>query len=372
MLHWFSPCIWGEDGGYSGIKSFWHTNPVGRIVARAFWSILAGDVIKLMGFDKHPELKKLKPRSDAMLTGTSFSILNYDTDFFEFIRNGTVNVHIKDISHLSPGRVHLDDTEQTALNSDSMLCVTGWKRLPPIKFLPEGIEMRIGLPHNLEQGIKTQSLATDSKLLAEVDAHIERRFPGLTATPKFNPNYKPLTQTQAFSVPDGDMDASSAPDTSDMLYRFMVPANAEFLRTKDLAFAGSVANFSNVLCAYVQGLWISAYFDGKLVRDPSSSVRAYYDAETSKFEADNGMTLARVQYETVLHNRFGKWRYPNDPGAKHPDFVFEAVPYLDMMMADLGLKVHRKSGWFKEISEPYGPEDYKDIIDEWIGKHGSV
>lgn len=67
------------------------------------------------------------------------------------------------------------------------------------------------------------------------------------------------------------------------------------------------------------------------------------------------LTLDQVHYETVLHNRFGRWRCPNDPGSKYGDFIFEAVPYMDMIMADLGLKVQRKSGWFRELIEPYVP-----------------
>lgn len=74
-------------------------------------------------------------------------------------------------------------------------------------------------------------------------------------------------------------------------------------------------------------------------------------------------------YETLLHNRFGKWRYPG-PGAakagKYPDFVFDALPYLDLLLSDLGLRVHRKGGWWSEICEAYSPRDYKGLVGEWL------
>jgi len=76
-------------------------------------------------------------------------------------------------------------------------------------------------------------------------------------------------------------------------------------------------------------------------------------------------TLEEVQYQTVLHNRFGKWRYSGDHAAMYPSFVFEAVPYLDMLLKDLGLENHRKKGWWREMTEAYTVEDYKGVNGEW-------
>lgn len=52
-----------------------------------------------------------------------------------------------------------------------------------------------------------------------------------------------------------------------------------------------------------------------------------------------------------------------------PDFVFDAVPYMDLMMRDLGLQANRKQGW-KDVWQPYGPADYRGCVDEWVEKHG--
>lgn len=52
-----------------------------------------------------------------------------------------------------------------------------------------------------------------------------------------------------------------------------------------------------------------------------------------------------------------------------PDFVFDAVPYMDLMMRDLGLQANRKLGW-KDVWQPYGPADYRGCVDEWVEKHG--
>jgi hypothetical protein len=337
--------------------------------------MLASDVINIMEFNKHPELQKLKPTSSAMHTGTAFGIFNYETDFYEPIRNGTVQIHEKDLSHLSKGKVHLDDVEGTVLESDAFVAVTGWKTFSPLKFLPEGIDRKIGLPYvpnSSDEGrLPDDGLASQTALLERADKEIQERFPRLKTPMKFNPKYKPLKETKAFRMAPSD--ALSDPTvlhTPLMLYHFMVPGTAEFLRSKDIAFTGYSTNFSNGTCAHIQGLWISAFFDGTLARDPSSAVAAAvagsqaHDQDADKKVSGEPMTLDEVHWQTVLHNRFGKWRYPKDSGAKSPDFIFEAVPFMDMMMADLGLAIHRKKGWFSEITEPYGPADYTTINEE--------
>ncbi|KAG8664424.1 hypothetical protein FPOAC2_13371 [Fusarium poae] len=373
LLHWFAPCIWGQDSGYHSIKSFWHGTAVGRAIVSVFWKILASDVIAKMKFDTHPELKKLKPTASAMHTGTAFGIFNYATDFYQPIRDGTVKIYESDLSHLSEGKVHLDDEEGTTIASDAFVAVTGWKPFSPLKFLPEGIDRKIGLPYvpiaDDKGNIPDEGLANCTALLDRADQEIQKRFPMLKTPMKFNPNYKPLTETKAFSMPATDESLTpTASHTPLMLYHFMVPGTAEFLRTKDIAFTGYSTNFSNGTCAHIQGLWISAFFDGTLARDPSSAVTAssttLNDMNEGKNAIQKTMTLDEVHWQTVLHNRFGKWRYPRDSGANIPDFIFEAVPFMDMMMADLGLPVHRKRGLFKEITEPYGPEDYRTINEQ--------
>lgn len=75
-------------------------------------------------------------------------------------------------------------------------------------------------------------------------------------------------------------------------------------------------------------------------------------------------------YETLLHNRFGTWRYPSALGkekpGRFPDFVFDALPYIDLLLADVGVKRWRKGGGWKEVWGSYGVEDYRGIVGEWV------
>ncbi|KAI0741096.1 hypothetical protein C8Q76DRAFT_641793 [Earliella scabrosa] len=327
FLTWFSPCTWGDEDGYGSIRRLLHGTWLGRKLVDAFWTILSNDVLTTNGYDSHPEVKKLKPWYSAFWTAAGLSILNYDTDFFEFVRNGAIRVHIADITGLSEKTIHLSNGE--TIHADVLICATGWKGRPSINFLPPGEAAKLGLPHHL---------SAPDVLAQKADAVILQQFPRLKDQP------------DVASSERGDSGSDSEkPNQPLRLYRFMVPAES-LLEDRNIAFAGHLMPLNTATCAQTQGLWISAYFDGKLDRLPSS--------------------LDEARWSTMLHSQFGKWRYPCGYGARVPDFAFDSVPYIDMLLRDLGVECHRKKGWWADIVEPYGPEDYKDIVSEWARKHG--
>lgn len=344
LLTWFSPCIWGSADGYTRIRRFLHGTAVGRFITDKFWFILGNDVLTLNKYDSHPETAKIKPWSHPMFVASSFSILNYDTDFFELLRSGTVKVHIADVTHLSAGKVHLSDG--TELESEIMCCVTGWKWTPPLRFLPEGIDEDLGIPH-------AHTHSRLGHLMDKADQEILDKFPRLKCPPVQNKDYIPLTEQKGVSANRGAVDSPQSNSlTPWTLYHFMVPPSQEMLQHRDIAFAGILMNFNVPLTMHVQSLWINAYFRGDGLSLPD-------DVEDT-------------QYQAVLHSRFGKWRYPAGHGSQYPDFVFDAQPYIDLLMRDLGLQVHRKRGALAEILEPYGPQDYKDVGQEWLRRHRIV
>ncbi|KAH0339790.1 dimethylaniline monooxygenase (N-oxide forming), partial [Aureobasidium melanogenum] len=324
FLTWLSPCIWGDEDGFGSVRNFLHGSWLGRKLVDAFWWVLSTDANALMGYDKHPETAKLKPRNSAFWTGSGLGILNFDGDFLGLVREGKVKVHIADVVKLGQNTVSLSDG--TSLDTDALVCATGWKARPPMTFLPEGIDATIGLPYS--PPTTPQSLFE----LAEADEEILSRFPQLKDQPPT-------------PIPGGDMtaDATTLPFT---LYRFMAPPG--YSPRSTIAFAGVITTISTSLCASLQALWITAYLSNSLTRVPISPVLKVKSA--------------------VLHSRFGRWRYPCGHGGRFPDFVFDAVPYLDMLCKDLGLESRRKGSLWKEVFEAYGPEDYKGIVEEWIEK----
>jgi hypothetical protein len=98
---------------------------------------------------------------------------------------------------------------------------------------------------------------------------------------------------------------------------------------------GITMTINTTIIAQTQALWIAAYFGNHLtptaVEQCPAAVRAASDI---KVEDDAELNLA---WETALHTEFGKYRYPGGFGRRNPDFVFDALPYIDLMLRDLCL-----------------------------------
>jgi hypothetical protein len=345
FLTWFSPCIWGDADGFKGARGFLHGTALGRFITRTFWSILGSDVIALNGYDKHPETAKLKPWVDAFWIAAGLSILNYPTNFFDLVKEGKISVHISEITHLSSKTVHLSSSAKstpgtepvTTLHADALICSTGWKFHPPMTFTNQGgsgIDVQLGLPYHSDEP------ESEDPALQQADAEILSRFPMLKNQPKMNPKLKPL------AGPETEARDLNRPFN---LYRFMVPP--AFIHDRSIVFNGMIQTICTPMVAQAQALWLTAYLNGQLKM-----------VDDSKTLED---TVAR---ETVLHARFGKWRYPGGYGSRYPDFVFDAVPYIDLLLRDLGLSGWRKGGVMAECFEPYGPSDYKGLVKEWKDK----
>jgi hypothetical protein len=144
----------------------------------------------------------------------------------------------------------------------------------------------------------------------------------------------------------------------------MVPLS--LVKERSLAFMGITMTINTTLIAQTQALWVSAYFRGDLTpiateRCPSAVVAA----SDIKIESTADLDLA---WETALHSEFGKYRYPAGFGRRNPDFVFDAIPYIDLMLRDLGLSTERKRSVLARCFQPYGAEDYRGLVSEWKSK----
>ncbi|KAL1836772.1 hypothetical protein VTJ49DRAFT_4690 [Mycothermus thermophilus] len=389
FLTWFSPCIWGSVDGYTSIRRFLHGTAIGRAITNAFWAVLGNDVLTLNQYDSHPEVQKLKPWTEAMFVASGFSILNYPTDIFDLVRSGVIRVHIADVTALSARTVHLSDGTQLP-DTDALCCATGWRHVPSVRFvLSDGTDAtaELGMPHD-----PARSDIFTPQAVQQADDEILSRFPRLRDQPVMKRDHLTTKNGEQLGVPastnitaNPSSPSSEEPLTPWTLYRFMIPPSARFLQARDIAFAGILMNFTTALVAHAQALWIAAYFAGQLsdsviprllesesgyapLRQSSSTAGTDPKAEVTPVQKD----LAALRKETLLHARFGRWRYPQGRGAQFPDFVFDAVPYIDLLVRDLGLEVQRKKkkgglfGWWTEVTEPYGPEDYRNLVGEFV------
>lgn len=314
-MTWFSPCIFGGIDGWGWVRNFLHGTLLGRFVVSQFWSGLESEIIEKNGYKTNAELLKLQPWHGAFWIGSGLSIHNYDSSFFEMVKNGSIRVSVADIERLSDHTVHLSDGQ--TLPADVLIAATGWNKDPSLKFTIDDDDMGIGLAEDEITRIKLSNAA---------DKQILDKFPKLKDQP---------------------IVAKTTPAEPFRLYRFIVPSAR--MHDRDLAFAGLVSTVSTASCATVQATWISTYFDGKL------------DIVASSAE--------EVTKEILLHTQWMKWRHPTGYGASLPDMVFDALPYMDLLLNDMGLEINRKATTFQDITVPYGPSDFAGLLEEWREKH---
>lgn len=327
LLTWFSPCIWGNADGYVGVRSLLHSTWIGRKIVDAFWAVIGNDVKTLNKYDSHPETAKLKPWVEPLWVASGLSILNYSRNFFDLVREGKVRVHVADVKELSEGKVHLSTGD--VLASDGIVCCTGWRTTPSINFPPD-TQSELGLP--------TANDPLPPFLIQKADEHILRQLPRLKNQPTFNTKYRPMIQ---------ETPAETGGAHPTRLYRFLIPCTPHLSSSHSIAFLGMATTASTMLITQAQALWIAAYF--------------YHPTYLSLPQE-----TTEVQWSTALHTQYCKWRYGvGGHGNRRPDFVFDAMPYIDLLLKDLGMRTKRKDTKLKEWVEAYGVEDYRGLVEEF-------
>lgn len=315
ILTFFSPCSWGDADGYGMIRRFLHQSWLGKKLVRGLFDLMTYQIQSEHGYDNHPETAKLKPWDDMMFVGTNRGVMNYDTPILDLVREGKIKVHVADITHLTSNKVHLSNDQ--VLDADMLICGTGWKSTPPVNFISPNVNI------SLPQPINATSPST-----AEADERIFADFP--------------MLQPSASTI---DKAQTTEPYR---LYRFMIPPAFIASNHRTLAFTGAHRSPQTTLIAQTQALWLTAFFANALPHLAPSPTLA-----------------AETQWEAVLHSQFYKWRYPKGFGGTFPEIWFESLPYIDLMLKELGLQRWRKSSAWRECIMPYIPEDYIGLVEEW-------
>jgi hypothetical protein len=322
----FDPCLWGEDnGGFSWARRLLHRTWLGRQLVKCFWRMLAIPVLSANGYSTHPELAKLKPWSPMFWMANSLGVHNYETDWFELVKQGKINVHVGDVTSLSGSKVLLSNG--VVLLADTFVSCTGWQVAPPIKFLPEGITAELGIP-----GL---GATRDTLLVQKAGEEILRAVPELQPGP-----VKTLPKGSAPIVSTRDGKAS----TPYRLYRFMVPPSPKLLEVRNVAFIGAHLALNAITVAQAQALWITAFFEDEIPH-----------LKRSKLDVKD------IHYRTILQSEYCRLRHPPDGGGageRCPDLIFDGLLYIDLLLRDVGIDNFRKHGVWQELFHRYLPKDY--------------
>ncbi|KIW49935.1 hypothetical protein PV05_11566 [Exophiala xenobiotica] len=322
FMSWFSPCIWGDFDGYGLLRRLLHGTWLGRLLVHKLWEKIRWDTVAVNRYRMDPCLAHLEPR-ECLFWSARVGILNYPTDIHDYVRSGQVKIYRKDISHLGSGTVNFVDGSR--LRSDGLIAITGWRLVPGIKYTPEGIDASLGIPSAKYNPVESEYWR---HLDRSADREITQRFPYLRNPPKAKLPFKQSV-------------------TPFRLYRGIAPPGLTVNQDQSLAFIKMVHSTSNFIIAEAQALWIYAYLNNKLPIERS-----------------------QVFWNTALTSRFRKWRYPWGFSQWYPEFVYDAVPYADMLLSDLSLDRERKrrgktGSLLREWFEGYTVHDYKGLNLEW-------
>jgi len=355
ILTWFSPCVWGDADGFGYLRKSLHETKLGRWVVDTFWTKLGSDLIAQTHIAENAETKKLIPDQPPFWYGANLSILNYPTDIYAFVRTGQVKVIRKDVRCLDRQKTILFE-DGSSIRSDALICSMGWKFTSTIDFRPKEIHADLGIPSAEFSRVQTEIW---DRLNARADMEIFERFPKLQTGAQVDQGSLVVEQEVVPQTTEREKPPKQVSPWR--LFRGIAPLS---LHTRDLVFLGNVIQLQGALRSEISSLWAYAYLYDKLKAPLASIARPsvpLHHPNGGKAERD------KILYDTALFNRFGKWRTPYGYGARHPDVVFDGVPYFDLLLQDLGLNSWRKGwGWLGEVfGGSYGQADYRGLVDEW-------
>ncbi|KAL3456974.1 hypothetical protein BJX64DRAFT_296257 [Aspergillus heterothallicus] len=321
----FDPSPFGA-GPFSWVRNFLHRTFIGQRISQWFWTYLDKEIRRLNGFHTHPELCKLEPWTTPFWMGNSLSIHNYETCWFDLVREGRINIHIADLESLSPARVHLSDG--AIIETDALVLCTGWTADVPAHFASDGVD-------EAEEKASKKTIYEDISYFS----HLSRRT-----------SNAPVCQDSFISP------KSSKDTTFPLLYRDILPVEERYLQSRSLAFIGMSVSIHAVLVAQAQALWITAFFSDEL-----DNCRA------------GQMDRERLRSRAILDRVYGQVRRPRETGGlagRHADLVFDSLSYVDGLFSDLAVPCARKKNWWRELTDPYCLVDYCGLVQEWMRLRG--
>jgi dimethylaniline monooxygenase (N-oxide forming) len=221
------------------------------------------------------------------------------------------------VKSLRRNEIYLDDEAGTHFPCDAILCGTGFERNLDLFTVEQ--RQHLGLPY--EKSLEDVDTAKKwDNLVASGDRDILSRFLILQDPPK----HTHLAESR----------------TPFRLYRGMAP-----LTDPSILFLNHVTFVNKTFGAEVQAMWAVAYFDGN-VDIPS---------------------LAERERDVATWIAWCKRRYLSN-GELGINLLFDAVPYADLIMNDMGVTKHKGKGWLGDFFSPFLPADLGRAWGEYLDK----
>jgi dimethylaniline monooxygenase (N-oxide forming) len=247
--------------------------------------------------------------------------VNQRPDFWETIA-AQVQVYRQDVSRLTEHGIILQ--EEGVKNVDAIICATGW-RLSYETLFDDDLAADLGLPIPAESTAKHVENIHWKSADQAAEAEIARLFPRLQHPPSHN--VRPASHTPF------------------RLYRNIIPTNIE--RYPGIVFLGHIAVGNNFRAAEVQALWATAYLS-RMMNLPAQA----------EMETEVALALAWCRKRYLSKGVLGHWLY------------YDLISYTDTLLADIGLRSHRRKGWLGDFWKPCVAEDLEGLLEELKRKGG--
>lgn len=319
---------WFFDESSTWLGRLLYNTSLGRGFLKVCWRVINRKAQKLANYDRHDGQKNgffnLRPDTEIFWQNDSTGICQRD-DFFDTI-SLKVRVYREDIKKVTSTGLELANGSSTDV--DTIIFATGWTTShPKMQREDDGEDIRLPLGLSVPYDKHTSSSSEGwSKMEGEAREEVLARFSILQDQP---PHHQNTTAD------------SRAPLR---LYKGILP-----IKDKSIAFVGQLLSGNNFRIAEVQALYVVAAFDGVL------SLPTPEQMETSV-----ARTIAWNRLRYLSKGVYGSWIY------------WDMVPYTDNLLAELGLRTHRHSAWWKDLFSPCFASDLSGLIDEYRAKKSQV
>ncbi|KAL2065744.1 hypothetical protein VTL71DRAFT_3414 [Oculimacula yallundae] len=310
LISKMSPCIFEPLDTFT---RFFHSNWLGMKIVDAIFNMVDGTWRKAARYERSDSMRNLKPDRPAYWFSDGIAVCNKE-GLWDIVANA--DVMRDEVASMEGKQVLMKSGRR--IECDAVITATGWTNCFP--FIKDDLAKSLGLPIVPTNAESKDIEAWEARISAS-DSVVTNTFPRL----KFQPEYP----------------SHASKSTPSRLYRSIIPISDK--EDHSIAFLGTVSAMQSFLIAETQALWATAYLSGDL-----------------KLPTEEAM-----MNDVALSTAWRRRRYLGDGYT----FIFEQLPYMSMLLRDLGLNPFRKGGGWKELVSAYKSADWKGIVEEWMDKN---
>ncbi|KAF2715452.1 FAD/NAD(P)-binding domain-containing protein [Pleomassaria siparia CBS 279.74] len=326
----FSPSIYDTE---SWMYRWFHSghNWLGTWLTTCFWKLLSLSIRRGTEYDKSEQGRMIKPKVQDLFQSLPHVCLihNGNPVLDELHKGEQITVHVGELDHATssgvviikrPSSFNAPEDKQK-INADALVWCTGFKA--STSFFSPSETVTLGLPMPLDaEPVANKNHWND--LLSVADTELLTVFPALRKFP---------------------LQAPKERTTNYRLYRQVLSPSSISANDHSIVFVGFVSNAQTAFASELTGLYGVAWLEGLLTQSDFPS------------QEDMDMDIARTH--AWMARRYGA------KGHSSPEVPIEIQTYFDVLVNDLGGKVHRKGGWGEYLGV-YRAKDYSGLLEDVV------